>query len=248
MNLVAVYGFHAIGHHLSSLNTKIDCLYLSKDRNDKRIQVLEATALSAGCSVERVTRPTLDRMSGGGRHQGAILMCEPYQPASERELDLRWPKLDNPLILALDGVEDPRNLGACLRSADAAGVDMVLLPRSRTAPLSDVAFKAASGALESLMIIHVANLVRRLDWLRKMNVWIIGTDERSEINYVNVDLTKPVAIVMGGEQRGLRRLTKDKCDYLVSFPMHGSVLSLNVSVATGIVLYECIRQRNMQNS
>jgi 23S rRNA (guanosine2251-2'-O)-methyltransferase len=159
------------------------------------------------------------------------------------DFEARWSTFTQPLILVVDGVTDPRNLGACMRSAGAADVDAVLIPKRSNAPLSNVVRKTASGALEDLLIVQVSNLARRIDWLRERGVWIVGTDVESIHAYTDVDYRDPVAIVVGGEQRGLRRLTREKCDHLVTIPMRGPVSSLNVSVATGILLFECLRQR-----
>jgi 23S rRNA (guanosine2251-2'-O)-methyltransferase len=165
---------------------------------------------------------------------------------SEAELELRFASLPQPyLLLALDGVMDPRNLGACLRSADAAGVGAVLLPKSRSAPLSEVARKAASGAAESLFIVAVSNLVRRLEWLKKQGLWVVGAAGDGDVSWSAADLSGPTVLVLGGEGKGLRELTRKTCDQLVSIPMRGGVSSLNVSVATGIVLFEAVRQRSV---
>ena len=145
-------------------------------------------------------------------------------------------------------MQDPRNLGACLRSAAGAGVDAVLLPRNRSAPLSSAAFKSASGALSTLFVVGVANLARRLEWLREQGVWVIGTDDQAAQQYTDYDYGSSTLVVVGSEDAGLRSLTKERCDALVSIPMFGNVPSLNVSVASGIVLYECVRQRALQSS
>ena len=145
--------------------------------------------------------------------------------------------------MVLDGVLDPRNLGACLRSAEAAGVDAVLLPKRHSAPLSAVARKVASGAAEQLFIVEVSNLARRLQWLKKQGAWLVGAVGEASLGYSSVDLNVPTVLLVGGEEQGLRKLTREACDYLVSIPMHGKVSSLNVSVATGILLFEVLRQR-----
>ena len=164
-------------------------------------------------------------------------------PADEAELEARWDTFNNPLILVLDGLEDPRNLGACLRSADAVGVDAVLVPRRHSAPFSAAVRKTASGALESLFVVQVSNLARRLKWLQDQGAWLVGADDSAAAEYTEVDMTVPLVMVLGSEGAGIRRLTKDLCDFVVSIPMAGVVSSLNVSVATGVLLFECLRQR-----
>ena len=145
-------------------------------------------------------------------------------------------------LLVLDGVEDPRNLGACLRTADAAGIDAVVVPKDHSAPLTAVAIKAATGAAETVPVVRAPNLARMLTWLKQAGVWVVGADSEAEQSLYAAKLAPPVAMVLGGEGRGLRRLTRDTCDELVSIPMAGAVQSLNVSVATGIVLFELLRQ------
>ena len=242
-----VFGFHAVEQLLARNPRTVRRVLLAVGRKDGRVSRIKVQAEAAGIRVEMAERRVLDRMTrdGEGRaaHQGVIAECHAVTPATEAEFEARWSELERPLLLVLDGVEDPRNLGACLRSADAAGVDAVLVPRRHSAPFSTVVRKTASGALESLFIVQVANLARRLDWLREHGVWIVGADDSAERAYTDVDYTVPTAVVIGGEGSGMRRLTSEKCDYLVSIPMRGAVSSLNVSVATGVLLFECLRQR-----
>jgi 23S rRNA (guanosine2251-2'-O)-methyltransferase len=161
----------------------------------------------------------------------------------EGALDELLDKAKTPLLLVLDGVQDPHNLGACLRTADAAGVTAVIVPRDRAAGLSPTVRKVASGAAETVPLIQVVNLARTLRWLKEREIWIIGTDDEAPKSLFETSLTGPMAVVLGAEGQGLRRLTKENCDALISIPMRGVVESLNVSVATGVVLFEALRQR-----
>jgi 23S rRNA (guanosine2251-2'-O)-methyltransferase len=242
-----VYGFHAVEALLRNDPGGVQRLLLQQDRADARVAALREAADAAGVTVETCPRRRLDRLLRGAAHQGVVAVVAAEEAGSEAELELRWPLLPQPpLLLALDGVTDPRNLGACLRSADAAGVAAVLLPQRRSAPLSDVARKAASGAVEALFIVQVTNLVRRLEWLKRHDVWVVGAVGGAALSFTEVDLARPTALVVGGEAKGLRELTRKTCDQLVSIPMLGQVESLNVAVATGILLFEAVRQRKAQ--
>jgi 23S rRNA (guanosine2251-2'-O)-methyltransferase len=239
-----VFGIHAVQSLLASDPTRLHKLMVQRDSRNPRLAALIAAAERAGVSPAFVDRAELDSMASAP-HQGVIADCEPAPVAAEAELEWRLPQLGPaPLLLALDGVLDPRNLGACLRSADAAGVAAVLLPRNRRAPLSAVARKAASGAAETLFIVEVANLARRLQWLRDNGAHVVGAAGDAGRPFTSAAMTAATVIVVGGESGGLRRLTRDHCDELISIPMLGAVTSLNVSVATGILLFEAVRQRS----
>ena len=240
-----VFGIHAVEALLRNDAPRVRRLLVQTQRDDARIESILALAAAANVLVETQPRRQLDRLTHQGRHQGVVAETATVDLASEAELELRFPTLPAPLLLlALDGVTDPRNLGACLRSADAAGVGAVLLPKSRSAPITEVTRKAASGAAEALFIVSVSNLVRRLEWLKQRDVWVIGATADGEVAWDRADLTRPIVLVLGGEGRGLRELTRKTCDQLVSLPMRGSVASLNVSVATGVLLFEAVRQRS----
>jgi 23S rRNA (guanosine2251-2'-O)-methyltransferase len=239
-----VHGIHAVEALLRTDAERVERLLVQTDRNDARVETLVELARAANVAIETCPRRQLDRLTHEARHQGVVAETRSAELGSEAELELRLPTLPQPpLLLALDSVMDPRNLGACLRSADAAGVGAVLLPKRRSAPVSDVARKAASGAAEALFIVQVTNLVRRLEWLKAQGLWIVGAAGDATATFSAVDLTRPTVLVLGGEGKGLRELTRKTCDELVSIPMRGSVSSLNLSVATGILLFEAVRQR-----
>ena len=241
--MTIVAGLHAVQAFLRETPEQVLRLSVQRDRRDAVLAALIREAREHHIQVSQVSRDALNRMCDGVVHQGVAAHCQEYKTRSEAEFETLFDSLENPLLLAIEGVLDPRNLGACLRSALGAGVDAVLLPRNRSAPLSSAAFKSASGALSSLFVSSVGNLVRRIEWLQGRGVWVVGTDDDATGSYVDFDYRSPLLVVVGSEETGLRKLTKDRCDALVSIPMIGDVPSLNVSVATGVVLYECLRQR-----
>lgn len=238
-----VYGLHPVLALIESDPDRVRLIHVQRGRRDPRMQALVDAARARGIRVEPAERSWLDRRCPGS-HQGVVADCHELAPLTEKVFEERFAALPAPhLLLALDGVTDPRNLGACLRSANAAGVQAVLLPRRRSAPLSDVALKTAAGGAEGLMLVEVANLARRLEWLKERGVWVIGADGAAETLWSQADLTASVTIVLGSEGEGLRALTAKLCDQRVRIPMQGSVASLNVSVAAGILLFEAVRQR-----
>lgn len=208
-----------------------------------RLSELGQLMVGRGLVIENTSRAELDRLCEGGRHQGVVLDIRAAAEFTSRDFEALVLERGRALrLLVLDQVEDPRNLGACLRTADAAGIDAVLVPRSRSARLSSAARKAATEAAEIVPVHRAANLARTLAWLKQAGVWIVGTDSEAGNSLYDSKLEPPVAMVLGGEGRGLRRLTREHCDELVAIPMLGSVASLNVSVAAGIVLFELLRQ------
>jgi 23S rRNA (guanosine2251-2'-O)-methyltransferase len=250
-----VYGIHAVEALLRRNPRSVRRLWLLQGRTDRRITGLLALADSSGVPVFRAPRRELDEMAAGS-HQGVVAEADGVMPGAAhsveapanlwREADLlrRLEEKGGPaLLLVLDGVTDPRNLGACLRSADAAGVDAVVVPKDRSADLNTTARKVACGAAEAVPFVRVTNLSRTLAALKERGVWLYGAAGEARESLFDHDLTGPVALVMGGEGAGLRRLTREQCDFLVRLPMAGSVSSLNVSVAAGICLFEAVRQR-----
>ena len=248
-----IYGIHAVDSLLRQNPKSVQHLWVQQGRDDKRIASLLLLARNQGVPVARQPRQELDEMVSG-RHQGVVAEVvdaplrhgEPTQPNLWREVDL-LEAVENKdgavLILVLDGITDPHNLGACLRSADAAGVDAVVVPKDKSADLNATVRKVACGAAEVVPFVKVTNLSRTLKALQERGVWLYGTAGESENSIYDSDLCVSMALVMGAEGAGMRRLTREQCDYLVRLPMAGSVGSLNVSVATGICLFEAVRQR-----
>jgi 23S rRNA (guanosine2251-2'-O)-methyltransferase len=240
-----IFGLHAVRTLLRQRPERAALLLLQKGRDDARMQELVQLAQAKSIKTEWRDQKELDRLSGSERHQGACLQIHSVGVLGEGALDdLLDAATSAPLLLVLDGVQDPHNLGACMRTADAAGVAAVVVPKDRAAGLSATVRKVASGAAESVPLIQVTNLARTLRWLKERDIWIVGTDDQAEHSLYGAKLTGPLAIVLGAEGTGLRRLTRESCDVLVSIPMRGIVESLNVSVATGVLLYEALRQRS----
>jgi 23S rRNA (guanosine2251-2'-O)-methyltransferase len=208
-----------------------------------KLAELERALAARGIALERVGRAELDRASDGGVHQGIVVEVAAAPEFSIGDFEALVVERGRKLrLLVLDGVEDPRNLGACLRTADAAGVDAVVVPKDHSAKLTAAAVKTSTGAAETVPVFRAPNLARALAWIKEAGVWVVGADAAAPRSLYQTKLATPVALVLGGEGRGVRRLTRDLCDELVHIPMAGSVESLNVSVATGIVLFELLRQ------
>ena len=247
-----VSGLHAVEALLRDAPERVRMLLLLHNRRDGRMAALRTLAARQKVRVELADKGRLERL-GGPAHQGAVASCHALPLCSERELEERLQSWPAPrLLLAADGIQDPRNLGACLRSAEAAGAQAVLLPKRRSAPLSTAALKAASGAAERIALVEVGNLVRRLQWLKRRGLWIIGAQApkpgcEQPSNWSDLDLTRDIVLVVGGEGAGLRRLTRETCDELARIPMAGAAESLNVAVATGVLLFEAVRQRSVSN-
>lgn len=239
-----VFGLHAVRTLLQQRPERAVRLLVQKGREDARVSEVLKLARAANLAFESRDPKELDRLAGSERHQGVCLYVKPAGVLGESALDDLLDKLtDPPFLLVLDGIQDPHNLGACLRTADAAGVTAVIVPRDRAAGLSPVVRKVASGAAETVPLIQIVNLARTLKQLKERNIWIVGTDGEADKTIYEMDLKGPLALVLGAEGPGLRRLTKESCDVLTKIPMFGAVESLNVSVATGAVLYEAVRQR-----
>jgi 23S rRNA (guanosine2251-2'-O)-methyltransferase len=240
-----VFGLHAVQAAVEGNPRSIAALWLDDQRKDRRINELGKRAQAAGIPVQWAAKGALDQLAGGGRHQGAVARVAGSAARNESFLeqlltDLREP----PFLLVLDGVQDPHNLGACLRTADAVGVHAVVAPRDRACGLTPVVRKVASGGAESVPFVQVTNLARTLDMLRNAGVWLVGTAlEEATGDIYQARLTGPLALVLGAEEKGLRRLTRERCDEVVTIPMRGTVQSLNVSVAAAVCLFEALRRR-----
>lgn len=241
-----IYGIHAVQSFLTNAPERIVEVFIAKGRDDERLQPLLQTLRELGIGVQFVRAQTLDQKANGGVHQGIIANILPAKELNEGDLDDLLARTASPLLLILDGVTDPHNLGACLRTADAAGVHAVIVPKDKSAQLNAIARKVACGAAETVPLIRVTNLARTMRELQERNVWIVGTAGEATASLYETQLTGAVALVMGAEGDGMRRLTREHCDQLVSIPMAGSVSSLNVSVATGVCLFEMVRQRSIK--
>lgn len=239
-----IYGIHAVTALLKENPERIRQLLVQTGRQDTHMAACLQQARNAGISVQTLPRQTLDQLAEGGVHQGIIANVLGKTQLSEADL---YPLLDtlshSAFLLVLDGVQDPHNLGACLRSANAAGVDAVIVPKDRSATLTPTAYKAASGAAEVTPLIMVTNLVRTLQQLKQRGIWVYGTSDQAQSTIYTADWRGAIAVVLGAEGEGLRRLTQETCDALYAIPMHGTVSSLNVSVAAGVCLFEAVRQR-----
>ena len=238
-------GFHAVLARLRHAPETVSQVYVDHERRDRRMQSVIDRAVTAGCAVHPVPAERLAGLAGAARHQGIVALASAQALAVDVDevLDQLEDDAVVPLLLVLDGVTDPHNLGACLRTADAAGVHAVIAPRDKSAGLNATVRRVACGAAETVPYIMVTNLARTLRQLKKRGVWVLGTDDEASASLYETDARRPVAWVLGAEGSGLRRLTRETCDELLTIPMLGSVESLNVSVASAVCLYETVRQR-----
>ena len=245
MTSPVAYGIHAVRVLLSRYPQRVRRVLLGAGRDAGRLAEIRGLAQRAGVQVSAADDAALDRLAGGERHQGVVAEVQPRAGDPETQLEEALEAAAGaPLLLVLDGVQDPHNLGACLRSADAAGAAAVIVPRDRAAGLTPVVRKLAAGAAETVPLVAVVNMARTLRDLKQRGIWLVGTDDAADRTLYDADLKGPVALVMGSEGEGLRRLTRECCDQLVAIPMAGAVESLNVSVATGVALFEAVRQRS----
>jgi len=239
------YGIHAVRVLLDRHPQRVRRVLLAGGRDAGRLAEIRTLAQRAGVQVASADDGQLDKLAEGERHQGVVAEVLPRAGDPETQLEEALEAAGPaPLLLVLDGVQDPHNLGACLRSADAAGVAAVIVPRDRAAGLTPVVRKVAAGAAETVPLVSVVNLARTLRDLKDRDIWLVGTDDAADKTLYEADLKGPLALVMGSEAEGMRRLTRECCDQLVSIPMAGAVESLNVSVATGVALFEAVRQRS----
>jgi 23S rRNA (guanosine2251-2'-O)-methyltransferase len=240
-----VYGLHAVTAVLERAPERVLELWMAQPRDDARARELRDRAESAGVRVQVVGAEGLAKLVGEVVHQGVVAAVRPLKAWDEHDLIQTLGQVtEDPLLLILDGVTDPHNLGACLRTADAAGAHAVIIPKDRSAAVDGVVRKVAAGAAEFVPVATVTNLARCMDMLKERGIWVVGADgEAPQILYA-ADLKRPLALVLGAEGAGMRRLTRERCDFLVRIPMAGQVESLNVSVAAGVALFEARRQRS----
>jgi 23S rRNA (guanosine2251-2'-O)-methyltransferase len=244
-----ITGIHAVREALEAGST-FDRILIAKGRQDSRVEDLVQLARKNSIAVRFEDRSQLDRLANTRDHQGVVAMVAARAAVTLEDIieAANNSKGQQGLIVLLDGVEDPHNLGAVVRTALAAGAHGVVIPERRAAGLTDTVSRASAGALAHLPVAKVTNLVRSMEDLKKAGYWLVGLDEAGERNYTEVDYTSPTGIVMGSEGKGLHELTRKRCDFVVSLPTTGPVKSLNVSVATGVVLFEAIRQRHARHS
>ncbi len=245
-----IYGIHTVRHALEQTPENILELLVQKDKKSSRdIENLLDLAKNAGVSTQQVTRDYLDKNTDSALHQGVAVKRKIDKNEHKVDLDTILENGEGALsFLVLEGIQDPHNLGACLRTANAVGVDAVILPKDRSVAINATVSKVASGGAENTPVITVSNIARTLRKLQEAGVWLVGTAADVEISLYDVDLSVSTAIIMGSEGKGLRQNTREHCDYLVKLPMHGVVESLNVSVATGVCLYEVLRQRKVSKN
>lgn len=239
-----LFGIHSVDSALSHDPRNIVELYIESGSSNARLKELSERARDLGLKPHSRPREALDRMTGGARHQGAVARYNTPPPLGESDLPgLIENAGRRALFLVLDGVTDPHNLGACLRSAEAAGASAVIVPKDKAAGITPTVRTASAGAADRVAFVAVTNLARSLKALKQQGVWLVGLAGDAEQDFYSIDLSGPIALVIGSEGEGMRRLTRESCDYVAKIPMHGSVESLNVSVATGVTLFEALRQR-----
>lgn len=238
-----IYGLHAVRSMLMRHPERVMTLRLTQSRDDPRMREIEDLAKKGGRPVQRVDAHALKQALGDVAHQGVAADIEPLPPWTEDDLLSALENTRDPLLLVLDGVQDPHNLGACLRTADACGALAVVVPKDRSAQLNATARKVAVGAAETTPVVAVTNLARALKLLKDAGLWVVGADGDAPKRAHEVDLRGGVVLVLGAEGAGLRQLTRQNCDFVVRLPQLGAVESLNVSVAAGMLLYEAVRQR-----
>ena len=240
--MVVIFGIHAVREALKSGARSFDYVGISRERHDQRMQRIIDDCRASGVQVRFLTREELDRTANRHTHQGVVAVTSGRQYA-DVDMLLEQRKGEHSFLVALDGIEDPHNLGALIRTADGAGADGVIIPERRAVGLTGTVVKASAGASEHLAVARVTNISRTLEELKDRNVWTVGLDERGAQTYDSLDYNMHCAVVLGAEGKGLHDLVRKRCDFLVSIPMLGQVPSLNVSVAGAIVMYEVARQR-----
>lgn len=242
-----IYGINSVTEALKARGRNFEFISIAKERHDLRLQRIIEECRRIGLPVRFVSRAELDRMAGNVAHQGVVAVTSAKQ-YSDLDDVIASKRGDYSLVLVLDGVEDPHNLGAIIRTADAAGVDGLIIPERRAAGVSGTVTKVSAGATAHVPIAKVTNIARTLQNLKAQNLWIVGLDERAPATYDTLDFNMNCALVLGAEGKGVHDLVKKNCDFLVSIPMLGKVSSLNVSVAAGVVLFEVVRQRRVKSA
>lgn len=239
-----IFGLHAVESLLSKHPERVLRLCMAVERNDKKLEAIIQLARKQNIKIEQLSRPELDHLTDDANHQGIVAFCTKPNNLTEQDLPAFLENIEGPpFLLLLDGVQDPHNLGACFRVADAAGIHAIIAPKDNAVGITPVVSKVASGAAETVPFIQVTNLARTMETLKEAGIWLYGAAGEAKETLFKTKLTGSIAIVMGAEGDGLRRLTRETCDVLLKIPMQGTVDSLNVSVATGIILFEVIRQR-----
>ncbi len=238
-----VYGLHAIAGVIDRAPERLLELWIAQPRDDSRVRELTERATAVGVRVQSASADVLGKLVGDVVHQGVVASVRPLKAWNEHDLAGYLNGIDEPLLLVLDGITDPHNLGACLRTADAAGVHAVIIPKDRSAAVDGVVRKVAAGAAEFVPVVSVTNLARALDGMKERGIWVVGTAGDAGQTLYAADLKRPLALILGAEGAGMRRLTRERCDFVVRIPMDGYVNSLNASVAAGVALFEARRQR-----
>lgn len=239
-----VYGFHAVQSLLQAKPDAVASIIIQKGRQDERVQVIQDLAQQEGVSLSSMGKKAMQELVAQN-HQGFIAQCHHFPAYTQADLLLILDKQTSPTILLLDGVQDPHNLGAILRTADAMGVSAVVIPKNNAVGLTPSVQKVACGAAMTVPVVTVTNFSRCMAELKKRGLWLVGLDMLGENRLTDIDMTGPVGVVVGSEGSGMRRKTREYCDFLAQIPMHGTVASMNVSVAAGMVLYEVQRQRTL---
>ncbi len=240
-----IFGLHAVKEMLETSPDRILNVWIQEAINSESVSAIHDEVNKLGLSVQTTPRAAMSRMTKNQNHQGVIIEVKPAKKKTDNDLDniLELNKDNNPLYLILDSVQDPHNLGACIRTADATGVTAIIIPKDRAASINETVRKVASGAVENVTVVSVVNLVRAIKKIKESGAWVVGADGDAEQSLFDMNLKVPTAIIMGGEGKGMRKSVLNECDYVASLPILGKIESLNVSVATGVILYEVIRQR-----
>lgn len=240
-----IFGIHAVTQMLESSPDRIINVWIQEAINSESVREIHDELNKLGLSVQSTPRATMSRMTKNQNHQGVIIEVKPAKKKTDDDLDkiLELNKDNKPLYLILDCVQDPHNLGACIRTADAASVTAIIIPKDRSASINETVRKVASGAVENVTVITVVNLVRAIKKIKDSGAWVVGADGEAEESIYDMNMNVPTAIIMGGEGKGMRESVLKECDYIASLPILGKIESLNVSVATGVILYEVLRQR-----